>query len=73
MQLFNGKDLTGWQTDQPDQWKVQNGAIIGHGEQGYLTLTGKKFENFHCRLEAKINADGWGGLAFRITAEGMAT
>jgi hypothetical protein len=67
--LFNGMDLTGWQTDQPDKWKVENGEIIGHGSKGYLERTGKKFENFHCRLEAMINADGWGGLAFRNSGE----
>src|SRR5262249_6607228 len=31
--LFNGKDLTGWKThpDQPGDWKVENGVLIGRG------------------------------------------
>ena len=69
--FFNGKDLTGWPTELPDKWRVENGAIIGQGNS-YLSLTDKKFENFHCRLEAKINADGWGGLAIRNTGESHA-
>lgn len=67
--IFNGTDLNGWNSPQRNKWKVEDGAIIGYGSKGYLGSTDNRFENFHLRLEAMINADGWGGVAFRNTGE----
>lgn len=68
VQLFNGEDLTGWDTLLPDTSKVENGAIVGKGV-AYL-YTSKTYRNFHCRIEAKMNAQGAGGISFRTTALG---
>src|ERR1700756_3955244 len=33
VQLFNGKDLTGWKThpNNPGHWEVKDGVIVGRG------------------------------------------
>ncbi len=70
VQLFNGKDLTGWKPhpDQPGVWKVQDGAIVGGGA-GYLFSERDDFNDFHVRLEAKINNVGDSGIFFRTGQE----
>jgi hypothetical protein len=64
--LFNGKDLTGWQThaSHPGKWGVLNGAIVGSG-RGYLYTVKDDFENFHVRIRARIAKGTGGGLFAR--------
>ena len=47
-QLFNGKDLTGWQHVGPGGATVDSGLIRTHGGMGLLYWTGGKIGN--CRL-----------------------
>src|ERR1700726_2986583 len=68
VQLFNGKDLSGWKTHPKDKghWEVKDGAIVGSGSQvGHLFTERGDFENFHVRVEAKISDKGNSGLFFR--------
>jgi hypothetical protein len=67
VQLFNGKDLTGWKTHPDDKakWEVKDGAIVGSGPAGHLYSDRGDFENFHYRIEAKINDGGNSGQYFR--------
>src|SRR5690348_9594433 len=67
VQLFNGKDLTGWKTHpkNPGQWKVEDGAIVGTGPVSHLFSDRGDYENFHYRIEAKINDKGNSGQYFR--------
>jgi uncharacterized protein (TIGR03067 family) len=67
VQLFNGKDLSGWKThpDEPGDWKVENGVLIGSGPPGNLFSERGDYGNFHVRLEAKISPNGDSGLFFR--------
>ena len=69
VQLFNGKDLTGWKTHPDDKarWSVQDGAIVGEGPAGHLFSERGDFENFIYRAEAKINDKGNSGQYFRAT------
>jgi hypothetical protein len=53
MQLFNGKDLTGWRMSDPKStvlWKVENGTLVspGHGPE---IITDAKFEDFKLHVE----------------------
>jgi formylglycine-generating enzyme required for sulfatase activity len=66
--LFNGKDLTGWKTNQPDNWKIENECIVGTG-RGTLILQ-QAFQDFHFRLEAKVNPLGFGNVWFRSKGPG---
>jgi serine/threonine protein kinase len=63
--LFNGKDLTGWETlpGQPGTWKVEGGAIIGRGGISHL-FSEKTYGNFHLRVEACL-LRGDSGVFFR--------
>jgi len=66
--LFNGRDLTGWKThpDCPWGWTVENGVLVGRPDPPrYLFSERGDFENFHLRIEAKINEGGDSGIFFR--------
>ncbi len=101
VQLFNGKDLTGWKMFDPPSgnfksvkqtknnagkvtafagvekdkkdgtagkevilWQVKDGMIVGGGPASHL-FTDVEAENFHYRVEAKINDKGNSGQYFR--------
>jgi hypothetical protein len=67
VQLFNGKDLTGFKTHPKDKakWKVKDGVIIGSGGVGHLYSERGDYKNFRYRVEAKINDGGNSGQYFR--------
>ncbi len=68
-QLFNGKDLTGWQ-GALENYEVVDGAIrckAGHGGQ---LLTENEYGNFIARLEFKLPPGGNNGLAIRSPGDG---
>src|SRR5580765_7678757 len=73
VQLFNGKDLTGWKTHpkSPGKWEVKDGMIIGSGEGvSHLFSERGDYENFHFRIEAKIGDKGNSGQYFRAVFSG---
>jgi hypothetical protein len=64
VQLFNGKDLSGWKKQGKEKWIVEDGAIYGEGitkEYGYL-VTEKEYKDFHLFLRFKCEADGNSGV-----------
>lgn len=70
-QLFNGKDLTGWDGD-PRLWSVKDGAI--HGEtteenkakgNTFLIWKGDKWADFELRLSFRCNATNNSGIQYR--------
>jgi WD40 repeat protein len=66
--LFNGRDLTGWKThpDAPGGWTVEDGVLVGRTDQPkYLFSERGDYENFHLRMETRINKGGDSGLLFR--------
>jgi hypothetical protein len=67
VQLFNGKDLTGWKTHPDDKakWEVKDGNIVGTGPAGHLFSDRGDYENFRFRIEAKISDKGNSGQYFR--------
>ncbi|VTS04512.1 3-keto-disaccharide hydrolase [Tuwongella immobilis] len=68
--LFNGKDMTGWKiskkSDPAMKWEVKDGLLVGSGKAGML-YSEKSFENFHFKVEAKINDKGNSGQYFRCS------
>lgn len=50
IQLFNGKDLSGWEHVGDGSMSVENGMIRGHGGMGLLYWTGAKFGNCMIRV-----------------------
>ena len=66
--LFNGKDLKGWKTHpkNPGKWFVKEGVLFSGGkETSHLFSERDDYENFHFRIEAKINDKGNSGQYFR--------
>ena len=52
VQLFNGKDLTGWK-GKPNGWKVEDGVLARQKGGGYV-WTEKSYGNFVLDLEVKM-------------------
>ena len=54
IQLFNGRDLKGWEHVGDGSMSVENGMIRGHGGMGLLYWTGAKFGNCKIRVVFKM-------------------
>jgi hypothetical protein len=67
-QLFNGRNLTGWKAIPPQHWRVENGVIHGSGPDAFLLSESSDFEDFHLRVEFRINQQGDSGVHFRLPA-----
>jgi len=69
-QLFNGKDLTGWQHVGPGNMSVEDGMLRGHGGMGLLYWTGGTFGDctFHVVYKMKDSNDN-SGVFIRIPVE----
>jgi len=67
VQLFNGKDLTGWEVypKGTGNWKVEDGLLIGSGPSSHLFTKRADYQNFRYRVEAVINDHGNSGQYFR--------
>jgi putative heme-binding domain-containing protein len=69
-QLFNGKDLSGWEGN-PDSWSVQNGEIVGVTKADeplpynqFLIWRGGKLKNFELTVTAKQKGNN-SGIQYR--------
>jgi hypothetical protein len=67
IQLFNGKDLTGWRMDKPSPegaWKVEDGKLVspGHGAE---IINDSKFEDFKLHIEFNCPPDSNSGVYLR--------
>src|SRR5215470_3477744 len=67
VQLFNGKDLTGWKpakSDSTTEWKVEDGAMVspGHGPE---LINSSQFEDFKLHVEFNIGQGANSGVYLR--------
>ncbi len=71
--LFNGKDLTGWTIHGTEKWYVENSELVcesGPDKQyGYLS-TDKSYYNFELSVQFKLEANGNSGVFIRSGIEG---
>lgn len=71
--LFNGKDLTGWTIHGTERWYVENGELVcesGPDKQyGYLS-TDKSYYNFELSVQFKLESNGNSGVFIRSGIEG---
>lgn len=56
-QLFNGKDLTGWQMSGPGRFVIEDGLLKTEGGMGLLTYTGQKLNNATLRVVFKTTKE----------------
>ncbi len=72
-QLFNGKDLAGWEIYGTELWYVEDGKLVSESgpnkEYGYLA-TDKNYENFELTLEFLQAENGNSGVFIRSNIEG---
>src|SRR5919204_5181159 len=69
-QLFNGKDLSGWNHVGPGSMTVEDGLIRTHGGMGLLYWTGGKLGNCMIRVTYKMrDRNDNSGVFIRIPIE----
>jgi hypothetical protein len=66
IQLFNGKDLSGWKMDQPGPpvWTVQDGTLVSPGHGPELIYDGS-FTDFKLHIEFKCGEKSNSGIFLR--------
>ncbi len=66
IQLFNGKDLTGWHMSGtgPPEWTVQNGDLVSPGN-GPELIADSKFQDFKLHVEFNCGKDSNSGVYLR--------
>lgn len=73
IELFNGKDLSGWQIYGTEKWYVEDGVLVSESgpdaEYGYLGTT-ENYKDFELTAEFKQDRDGNSGIFFRSNFEG---
>ena len=79
IQLFNGKDLTGWKANtDPGAFTVENGILTAHAthetNRGHLFFVGDddeldRFKNFELRVEARGEESSNSGIFFHTDME----
>ena len=64
--LFNGRDLTGWEPDNPSEnhWKAQNGELVNEAAGANIRLT-RKFDDFKLHIEYNCPDKGNSGVYLR--------
>ena len=72
--LFNGKNLQGWQVHGTELWYVEDGLLVCESgpdkAYGYLS-TAAHYDNFDLSVDFKQEANGNSGIFFRSTIEGI--
>lgn len=66
IELFNGRDLSGWETigDRESKWKAEDGILINEGS-GANIRTVDKFRDFKLHVEFKIPEKSNSGIYLR--------
>ena len=67
VEMFDGKTLKGWKANEnPDSWKVEDGAILCKGERSHLFYVGadRPFKNFHFKAHVKTTKGSNAGIYF---------
>jgi len=69
--LFNGKDLTGWDGN-PELWSVEDGVITGKTNgpdhlkyNQFLVWTGGEVDDFELKLEFRLEGENNSGVQYR--------
>jgi hypothetical protein len=71
IQMFDGQTLDGWKANEnPEQWKVIDGAIVAHGQRSHLFYVGNdpnnppEFKNFHWKADVQTKPKSNSGVFF---------
>ncbi len=77
IQLFNGKDLTGWKANEnPESFQVEEGKLVLNGERGHLFYVGPvadaQFKNFEWRCKVMLKPKTNSGMYFHTKFDTVA-
>ncbi|MDO9374750.1 MAG: DUF1080 domain-containing protein [Ferruginibacter sp.] len=64
IRLFNGKDMTGWHTNGPNQWIVENG-VLRSPKSGSNLVSDKTFSDFKLHIEFRYPKGSNSGVYLR--------
>ncbi|MGC1273549.1 MAG: DUF1080 domain-containing protein [Planctomycetaceae bacterium] len=64
IEMFNGKDLTGWKVSENGQIKAENGTIVISGPRSHAFYTGREFKDFVFEAEVKTEPNSNSGIYF---------
>ena len=65
--LFDGKTFGDWKPNEhPENWTIEDGAIVGHGERSHLYYMADQFKNFEFQTDVMINEGGNSGIYLHI-------
>ena len=65
VQLFNGENLEGWEaSEHPENWKVENGAIVAAGPRSHLFYVEQEYKNFEFKAEVMTTPGSNSGIYF---------
>ncbi len=69
VELFNGKDFTGWKiSENPDSFKVVDGELVAHGPRAHLFYVGEvggaNFTDFEAKLKVMTKPGANAGFYF---------
>lgn len=72
IELFNGKDLDGWQqfASKKALWKVEDGMIVCQGNGAGWLGTKQQYSDFELSLEYRLQPSGNSGIYIRAPKEG---
>ncbi|MFK7776503.1 MAG: DUF1080 domain-containing protein [Gimesia sp.] len=63
VELFNGKDLTGWRIAEGGPWEVKDGTIVVTGKRSHL-FTEKEYKNFEFKADVMTTPGSNSGIFF---------
>lgn len=67
VRIFDGKSMEDWEpSENKDTWRVEDGALVSHGERSHLFYKGKlrdhNFKNFELRAEVRTRPGSNSGI-----------
>src|SRR5690606_38064187 len=67
--LFNGKDLSGWKANEnPESFRVEDGVIVANGDRSHLyyagDVNGANFKNFELQVDVMTHSLANSGIYF---------
>ncbi|MCS7224518.1 MAG: DUF1080 domain-containing protein [Armatimonadetes bacterium] len=70
--LFNGKDLSAWQTEGAGEWRILPEGVLHYTGRGTHLWTKESYGDFDLKLEWKIEKGGDSGIYLRGDKQGRA-
>ena len=64
IEMFNGRDLSGWKVSEHGKFKVEDGAIVANGPRSHCYYTAREFKDFVFEAEVKTEPGSNSGIYF---------